>query len=111
MKPREAHQPRTSTHNRGMAFDELLIVLVPVTALLMSGWVLWSRYSEPRQGGDPAYMPQLPRVSDDLSDEETLQRLLGAVERRDYSGVEAFAKALFDDRADAALGPAASSML
>lgn len=92
--------------NHGISLDVLQTLLVALLVLGLGGYWLYGKYSAPKQAGDPPYISQQPDdPRDTLTSEELLERLLTAVDRRDYATVEVYSKALFVDRSDIDLEP------
>jgi hypothetical protein len=86
------------------------IVGILVVAALGSRW-LWIKYGQHQRVAQSPYIAVNPEdPTGDLSDEEILQRLLAAVDRRDYGAIEVYAKALFEDRSDIDLQPAVAGL-
>ncbi len=98
-------------HSRGYSLDTLISVIAVIAVFGVGGLWLWDHYNEPRQEGDPIYLPQTPETpSTALSNEDILGRLLEAIDRRDYSVVETYASSLFRHRDDLDMTPAVQGL-
>ncbi len=98
-------------YRRGAISELLVTSLIVIFVLGSGGYWLYGKYSAPEQAGDPPYISQQPDTpSGSLSNEELLERLLTAVDRRDYATVEVYAKAIFVDRSDIDLDPSINGL-
>jgi|GEM_PF-4249626 len=88
---------------RAIALDKAVAVLAIAVALGYAGYTLFTHLRTPVQAGEEVQTP-LPSTWN-LTPEQALEQLLNAIDRRDYAGVEAFAKALFQNRDDVDIRP------
>lgn len=101
----------TTTNRRAFSTEGFITLLTVLTVLALGGYLLWKRYYSSRQENPSGYLPQQPSpaINGD-SPKEILEKLLEAIDQRDYSAVEAYAVRLFKDRADIYLDPAPSGL-
>lgn len=101
----------TTRHRKAFSTEGFITLLTVLTVLALGGHLLWKHYYSPRQENPSGYLPQQPSPAfNEDSPEEILEKLLEAIDRRDYSAVEAYAVRLFKDRADIELDPALSGL-
>ncbi len=86
---------------RAFSTDITITLIIFATIFAVGGYWLYHKYTAPQQAGNPPYISQPPPIPEDtLSDDEVLQRLLTAVDRRDYATIEVYAISLFAERSD-----------
>lgn len=105
---RPLNSPTLIVSRRGaISWDALATAIgILVVFVLGSRW-LWIKYSRSQIESQSPYVPLNPEdPTQRLTTDEILQRLLTAVDRRDYGVITVYAKALFEDRADVDLNPA-----